>query len=100
MHVSHTDDIWDFTFKYCTAHTKGVSDVRLSDFPFSVSYPGTLSCTKWDCNCTFTRQRGCCCAANDMYSLEDETFMRMKNIWHRIAEVGEKVEEYAGKQHL
>uniref|UniRef100_A0A672Z298 Cerebellin 18 n=1 Tax=Sphaeramia orbicularis TaxID=375764 RepID=A0A672Z298_9TELE len=57
-----------------------------------IAFTGPLNCNKWDCNCTFTRQRGCCCAANDMYELENETFMRMKYLWHQIEELAGHVE--------
>uniref|UniRef100_A0A672ITG7 Cerebellin 18 n=1 Tax=Salarias fasciatus TaxID=181472 RepID=A0A672ITG7_SALFA len=30
--------------------------------------------------CTFTRQRSCCCAANEMYQLEDQTYGRVKGV--------------------
>uniref|UniRef100_A0A665V510 Cerebellin 18 n=1 Tax=Echeneis naucrates TaxID=173247 RepID=A0A665V510_ECHNA len=50
-----------------------------------------LTCYKWDCNCTFNRQRGCCCGANDLYKLEDETFMRIKYLWHDISAMSGKV---------
>ncbi|XP_074535592.1 cerebellin 18 [Halichoeres trimaculatus] len=44
-----------------------------------------LTCEKWDCNCTFNRQRSCCCAANDLFDLEDSTYMRIKNLWMGIS---------------
>uniref|UniRef100_A0A3Q0S0E4 Cerebellin 18 n=1 Tax=Amphilophus citrinellus TaxID=61819 RepID=A0A3Q0S0E4_AMPCI len=33
---------------------------------------GPLTCEQSDCNCTFTQQRGCCCAASDLFQIEDE----------------------------
>uniref|UniRef100_A0A3P8UBK1 Cerebellin 18 n=1 Tax=Amphiprion percula TaxID=161767 RepID=A0A3P8UBK1_AMPPE len=56
-----------------------------------IQWKGPLTCNKWDCNCTFTQQRGCCCAANELYGLEDETFMRMKHLWLRITALNSRV---------
>ncbi|XP_022061511.2 cerebellin 18 [Acanthochromis polyacanthus] len=57
----------------------------------ALQWQGPLTCNKWDCNCTFTKQRGCCCAANELYSLEDETFIRMKHLWIKIAALNSRV---------
>ncbi|XP_056905285.1 cerebellin 18 [Takifugu flavidus] len=54
-----------------------------------------LTCDKWDCNCTFTRQRGCCCAANDMYQLEEETFTRLKTLWNDVSQLGSRVLQHS-----
>ncbi|XP_061923195.1 cerebellin 18 [Entelurus aequoreus] len=40
----------------------------------------TLTCGAWDCDCTFNRLRGCCCAANDLFRVEDETFRRLASL--------------------
>ncbi|XP_010743544.3 cerebellin 18 [Larimichthys crocea] len=53
---------------------------------------GSLSC-KWDCNCTYNRQRSCCCAADDMYKLEETTFLKLVNVWGQIKELNADVEE-------
>lgn len=65
--------------------------------PISVGQ-GPVTCDTWDCNCTFNRQRGCCCAANDMYQIEEDAFMRMTYLWHDISILGSRVQELAGKQ--
>nr|XP_046244866.1 cerebellin 18 [Scatophagus argus] len=58
----------------------------------ALQWEGTLTCEKWDCNCTFNYQRGCCCAANDMYQVEEDTFMRIKNLWHSISTLNSRVQ--------
>lgn len=65
--------------------------------PPPVKWQGALTCEKWDCNCTFTRQRGCCCAANDMFHVEEETFTRIHNLWHSISSLNDQVHELTGK---
>uniref|UniRef100_A0A3Q4BTX9 C1q domain-containing protein n=1 Tax=Mola mola TaxID=94237 RepID=A0A3Q4BTX9_MOLML len=52
-----------------------------------------LPCGKWDCNCTFNRQRGCCCAASDMYQIEEVTFSRIKRLWHDVSTLSSRVQE-------
>ncbi|XP_042270902.1 cerebellin 18 [Thunnus albacares] len=52
----------------------------------------TLTCDKWDCNCTFNRQRGCCCAAPEMYQIEEDTFIRMTYLWNDISTLNDKVQ--------
>ncbi|XP_075906091.1 cerebellin 18 [Nelusetta ayraudi] len=56
---------------------------------------GPLTCVKWDCDCTFNRQRGCCCGANDMYQLEENAFTRMTLLWKDVSELGTRVEKLA-----
>ncbi|XP_077422719.1 cerebellin 18 [Vanacampus margaritifer] len=51
----------------------------------AVNLKETVTCDKWDCNCAFNRQRGCCCAANDMFQIEDDTFKRMTSLWDDIS---------------
>ncbi|XP_029963534.1 cerebellin 18 [Salarias fasciatus] len=50
----------------------------------ALQWEGPITCDDWDCNCTFTRQRSCCCAANEMYQLEDQTYGRVKGLWYDI----------------
>ncbi|XP_015257492.1 PREDICTED: caprin-2-like [Cyprinodon variegatus] len=50
----------------------------------ALQWEGSQTCGKWDCTCPFYRQRGCCCAANDLFQVEDESFMRIKNLWEKI----------------
>ncbi|CAG6006638.1 cerebellin 18 [Menidia menidia] len=60
----------------------------------ALQWEGPLTCDKWDCNCTFNRQRGCCCAANEMYQIEEETFTRLKYLWSNIMTLNEKVKAH------
>lgn len=64
---------------------------------FPVKWTEPLTCDRWDCNCTFTRQRGCCCAANDMYQLEETTFTRLKTLWSNVNKLGSNVLEHSGE---
>lgn len=64
--------------------------------PPTVKWTEPLTCDKWDCNCTFNRQRGCCCAAGDMHQLEEETYTRMKSLWHDISALKSQVMEHSG----
>lgn len=61
-----------------------------------VKWTEPLTCDRWDCDCTFTRQRGCCCAANDMYALEEETFASLKALWNDVSELGGRVLRHSG----
>ncbi|XP_041851252.1 cerebellin 18 [Melanotaenia boesemani] len=60
----------------------------------ALQWKGPLTCEKWDCNCTFNRQRSCCCAANDMHQIEEETFTRIKNLWHKINTLNNRVQAF------
>ncbi|XP_059187957.1 cerebellin 18 [Centropristis striata] len=65
----------------------------LKQHALMVSKP--LTCNKWDCNCTFNRQRDCCCAANDMFKLEEDTFTRMAHLWTDLISLKYKVKGLA-----
>ncbi|XP_044057284.1 cerebellin 18 [Siniperca chuatsi] len=58
----------------------------------ALQWRGPLTCDKWDCNCTFYRQRSCCCAANDMYQIEEDTFVRIKTLWHGISTLNSRIQ--------
>ncbi|KAG7223076.1 hypothetical protein INR49_015835 [Caranx melampygus] len=57
----------------------------------ALQWEGPLTCDTWDCDCTFNRQRGCCCGANDLFQIEEDTFKRIANLWHNISTLNEKV---------
>ncbi|XP_047248345.1 cerebellin 18 [Girardinichthys multiradiatus] len=57
----------------------------------AVQWNGSLTCSKWDCDCPFYRQRGCCCAANEMYQVEEESFKRIKYLWQKIISLNSSV---------
>ncbi|XP_068567665.1 cerebellin 18 [Cebidichthys violaceus] len=50
-------------------------------------------CVKWDCNCAFQHQRGCCCAADRMFKLEEDVYGRVKYLWHDIISLEYKVKK-------
>ncbi|XP_047435303.1 complement C1q-like protein 2 [Mugil cephalus] len=61
-----------------------------------VAWEGELPCRKWDCECAFTRQRGCCCAAYELQEVEDQIFMRMKDLSNRASQLGDSILELIG----
>lgn len=64
---------------------------------FPVDWKGALTCEKSDCNCTFNQQRGCCCAASDMFQLEEDILGRMKLLWHDISTLKGRVQSLTGE---
>ncbi|KAF3847889.1 hypothetical protein F7725_020917 [Dissostichus mawsoni] len=62
----------------------------------ALSLDKPLDCNKWDCKCAFDHQRGCCCAAKDMFQLEDDSFMRTKHLWFNISALKYRVKELTG----
>ncbi|AWO99318.1 putative caprin-2-like [Scophthalmus maximus] len=58
----------------------------------ALQYAGSLPCDKWDCDCVFNRQRGCCCGANDFFKLEDDTFARITRLWRDISALNGRVQ--------
>ncbi|KAK5868472.1 hypothetical protein PBY51_009484 [Eleginops maclovinus] len=72
------------------AEAQTVSEI-LKQAALSLNTP--LDCNKWDCKCAFDHQRGCCCAAKDMFQLEDDTFIRTKSLWHNIRALKYRVKE-------
>ncbi|XP_014836277.1 PREDICTED: cerebellin-2-like [Poecilia mexicana] len=55
-----------------------------------------LTCSKWDCDCPFNRQRGCCCAANEMHQVEEESFKRIKYLWEKVMSLNSRVNALSG----
>ncbi|XP_057694149.1 cerebellin 18 [Corythoichthys intestinalis] len=49
-----------------------------------ISLKETVICDKWDCDCALNHQRGCCCAANEMFQVEDDNYERMTSLWDGI----------------
>ncbi|XP_036392509.1 cerebellin 18 [Megalops cyprinoides] len=62
----------------------------------AVIWQGSLPCGNWDCECVFTRQRGCCCVANQLCALEETTFGRMVGIWQGLNQLDSDIEELTG----
>lgn len=59
-----------------------------------------LTCTSWDCNCTFRKDRGCCCGANEMFANEDAMFERMKHLYEGISVLEKQVQELAAERKI
>lgn len=79
---------------------KTAADFKMRDtfFPFTtaVAWEGELPCRKWDCECAFKRQRGCCCAASELQEVEDQIFTRMMGLLTRMSQLGEGILEVIG----
>uniref|UniRef100_A0A667Y272 Cerebellin 18 n=1 Tax=Myripristis murdjan TaxID=586833 RepID=A0A667Y272_9TELE len=56
-----------------------------------MSFNGQLTCAPWNCECAFMRQRGCCCASNKMFELEETTFMRMTKLWGKLTKLTDSI---------
>ncbi|KAM7399669.1 hypothetical protein PAMP_018917 [Pampus punctatissimus] len=76
----------------CCGHVEAQTSITEVLKQAALQWRGSLTCEKWDCNCTFTRQRGCCCAATEMYQVEEDTFMRMKYLWDDISMLNDKIQ--------
>ncbi|XP_040002939.1 complement C1q-like protein 2 [Xiphias gladius] len=62
----------------------------------AVAWEGELLCRKWDCECAFKRQRGCCCANSELQETEDQIFVRMMDLSMRISQLGDGILEVIG----
>lgn len=67
-------------------------------FTFVVAWEGELPCTKWDCECAFKRQRGCCCATPELKEVEDQIFERVMDLSMSMSQLGDSVLEVIGTQ--
>ncbi|XP_030633898.1 cerebellin 18 [Chanos chanos] len=66
----------------------------------AVSWPGSLPCGGWDCDCVFRRQRGCCCVAESVFALEEATFMRMVHMWESLSSLNDQLGELTGERKV
>lgn len=66
----------------------------------ALSFPGMLPCGGWDCNCAFSRQRGCCCASKQMFELEEQTFSRMLGLWEQLSAMEGDLKELTGNNKI
>lgn len=64
---------------------------------FVVAWEGELPCRKWDCECAFKRQRGCCCAAPEIQEVEDQIFKRVMDLSKEVSQLSESILEVIGK---
>lgn len=62
----------------------------------AVAWEGELPCRKWDCECAFKRQRGCCCGAPDLRLVEDQILNRMMGLWTELSRLSEGVLKVIG----
>ncbi|KAF0037610.1 hypothetical protein F2P81_010484 [Scophthalmus maximus] len=62
----------------------------------AAAWAGELPCRKWDCECTFKRQRSCCCANQELQEAEDQIFVRMMDLSLRVSQLGDSVLEVIG----
>ncbi|XP_040891209.1 cerebellin-1-like [Toxotes jaculatrix] len=60
------------------------------------AWEGELPCGKWDCECAFKRQRGCCCANPELQEAEDQIFVRIMDLSMRMSQLGESILEVIG----
>ncbi|XP_030600169.1 cerebellin 18 [Archocentrus centrarchus] len=58
----------------------------------ALAWQGPLTCEQSDCNCTFTEQRGCCCAASDLFQIEDEVLQKLAYSWNGITTLKSRVQ--------
>ncbi|XP_064159855.1 cerebellin 18 [Anguilla rostrata] len=61
---------------------------------------GVLPCGDWDCKCAFNQQRGCCCASNDLFSLETSVFTRLMAISGGLTQLQGAIEDFMGGQKV
>ncbi|KAL2095338.1 hypothetical protein ACEWY4_010057 [Coilia grayii] len=58
-----------------------------------------LPCGDWNCECAFTRQRGCCCAAQDFYALEQSVYTRIMGQCEALKQLNNEIKATAeGRQ--
>ncbi|XP_070782200.1 cerebellin 18 [Enoplosus armatus] len=62
----------------------------------AVAWEGDLPCRKWDCECAFKHQRGCCCATTELQEVEDQIFMRMMDLSTSMSLLGDSILEEIG----
>ncbi|XP_062281463.1 cerebellin-1-like [Scomber scombrus] len=65
-----------------------------------VAWEGELPCTKWDCECAFKRQRGCCCAGPELQEMEDQIFGRVMDLSMSVSQLGDHILEVTGGMRI
>uniref|UniRef100_A0A8C4HCK0 C1q domain-containing protein n=1 Tax=Dicentrarchus labrax TaxID=13489 RepID=A0A8C4HCK0_DICLA len=68
----------------------------LSSLRATAAWEGELPCRKWDCECAFKRQRGCCCAAPELQEVEDQIFVRVMNLLTDMSQLDDSILEVIG----
>lgn len=85
----------------CHVVEKAAKGFHLLPLTSAVAWRGELPCRKWDCECAFEHQRGCCCAAPELQEVEDQVFSRMMDLLTGLSQLGEDAVEVIGSQeHL
>ncbi|TRY57339.1 hypothetical protein DNTS_024935 [Danionella cerebrum] len=56
------------------------------------SWKGSLPCGGWSCECTY-KQPSCCCAADAVDQLEEQTFFRLMSIWSSMVDLQKLVDK-------
>ncbi|XP_037619978.1 complement C1q-like protein 4 [Sebastes umbrosus] len=69
-----------------------ISSLRVA----AAAWEGELTCGGWDCECTFKRQRGCCCATLELQKVEDQIYTRVMDLSTRISQLGDSLLEVIG----
>nr|XP_046235023.1 cerebellin-1-like [Scatophagus argus] len=69
-----------------------ISSLRMA----AVQFERELTCRKWDCECAFKHQRGCCCAAPELQEMEDQIFARMMDLLTNMSQLGDGILEVIG----
>ncbi|XP_072240057.1 cerebellin 18 [Leuresthes tenuis] len=62
----------------------------------AVAWEGELPCRKWDCECAFKHQRGCCCGAPELQEVEDQISVRMIDLWNSMSQLDDSILEVIG----
>ncbi|XP_059199780.1 complement C1q-like protein 2 [Centropristis striata] len=62
----------------------------------AVAWEGELPCGKWDCDCAFNHQRGCCCATTELQQAEDQIYTRMMDLSVSMSQLGDSLLELLG----
>ncbi|XP_075320398.1 cerebellin 18 [Odontesthes bonariensis] len=62
----------------------------------AVVWEGELPCRRWDCECAFKHQPGCCCGAPELQEVEDQIFVRMLDLWNSMSQLGDSILEVIG----
>ncbi|XP_070684551.1 complement C1q-like protein 4 [Pempheris klunzingeri] len=76
----------------CVRAEVTISDLRKE----AVAWQEELPCRKWDCECAFKHQLGCCCAATELQDVEDQIFVRLMDLSTSMSQLGDSILEVIG----
>uniref|UniRef100_A0A673CGN7 Cerebellin 18 n=1 Tax=Sphaeramia orbicularis TaxID=375764 RepID=A0A673CGN7_9TELE len=63
-------------------------------------FKGVLPCGKWDCECAFRHQKGCCCAGLDLHELEVKMFRKMMTLVSTVSQLGDSIYDVIGSKRV